>query len=167
MKRKLFSMIAVICLVGMLCVPSSAINDVATPNPAAAEMRMQVVDYAAQFLGVPYVWGGAGPNNFDCSGLMYYVYGNLVRKIPRVAHEQYNALVHVSLDQLQPGDLIFYGNSPTDIEHVVMYVGKVSYNGKDYTDAFIHAPHTGAVVCYRSLSAYGRTPVGAARVILS
>jgi cell wall-associated NlpC family hydrolase len=108
-----------------------------------------VVDAARKYLGIPYRYGGSGPGNFDCSGLTAYVYREFGVSLPHSAEWQYNSLPHVSRDNLQPGDLVFFG-SP--IHHVGIYVG----NGQ-----MLDAPHTGTVVQIRTMlrSDY----VGAAR----
>jgi len=92
------------------------------------------VDMAARFQGVPYVWGGESPQGFDCSGLVQYVYGKLGVALPRVAADQARSGVPVTKDQLQPGDLVFFG---TPVDHVGIYAG----NGK-----MVVAPHRGDVV---------------------
>lgn len=93
-----------------------------------------VVAYASNFLGTPYQWGGNGPSNFDCSGFTSYVYRHFGVGLPRVASDQQGVGTAVSRDELQPGDLVFFG-SPA--HHVGIYVG----NG-----CYIHAPRTGDVV---------------------
>ena len=105
--------------------------------------RTAVLDYAAKFLGVPYVYGGSTPSGFDCSGFTSYVYQNTVCSIERVAQAQFDTTTRVSRDELLPGDLVFFGSSAYSISHVGIYVG----DGQ-----FIHAPHTGDVVKYDSLS---------------
>ncbi|WP_159456470.1 C40 family peptidase [Intestinibacillus massiliensis] len=123
----------------------------------AEAKRNQVLDYAASFLGTPYVYGGSSPSGFDCSGFTSYVYKNTVRSIPRTATSQRNALTNVSMDELKPADLVFFGSGGS-ISHVGIYVG----NGK-----FIHSPHTGSVVKYDTLWSgnYNRRFVSGARVI--
>lgn len=119
--------------------------------------RAQVLSYAAQFLGTPYVYGGSTPSGFDCSGFTSYVFNNTVGSIPRVAQSQYNATTHLTKEELQPGDLVFFGSSASSISHVGIYVG----DGQ-----FIHSPHTGDVVKYESLSGtYASRFQGGGRVI--
>ena len=120
------------------------------PPPPGSSLGAQAVAIAQQYLGVPYVWGGASPSGFDCSGLVMYVYGQLGVSLPHNAAAQYASLPHVPLNDLQPGDLVFFYG----FGHVGIYVGG---------GTMIHAPHTGAVVSYASISAEG--PIsGAARV---
>ena len=120
--------------------------------------RQVVVEYAAQFLGVPYVYGGSTPSGFDCSGFTSYVFKNTVGSIPRVAQSQFDATTRVSRDELLPGDLVFFGSSASSISHVGIYVGN---------DQFIHSPHTGDVVKYDSLNSsyYSSRFQGGGRVI--
>lgn len=80
-----------------------------------------VVDYATQFVGNPYVWGGTSlTNGADCSGFVQSVYNNFGVSLPRTSYEQQNAGREVSYSEAQPGDLICYGG------HVAIYMG----NGK-------------------------------------
>jgi len=75
--------------------------------------------------GSPYVWAEEGPNNFDCSGFTYYMYGSMGIKIPRVAREQAKVGKKISMKALQYGDLIFFAtsNHKHKITHVGMYMG--------------------------------------------
>lgn len=133
-----------------------------SPSNTAASVsisakRQSVLNYAAQFLGVPYVYGGSTPSGFDCSGFTSYVFKNTVSSIPRVAQAQYDATTRVSRDDLLPGDLVFFGSSTSSISHVGIYVG---------SNQFIHAPSTGDVVKYSSLTgSYATRYQGAGRVI--
>lgn len=118
------------------------------------ETHSQVVSIAMQYLGVPYVWGGASPSGFDCSGLVMYVYAQVGINLPHytVAQWDYPGAVSVPRDQLQPGDLVFFDG----LGHVGIYIG----NGE-----FIHAPHTGTVVSIDSLNGwYASNYVGAKRI---
>ena len=133
-----------------------------SPSNTAASVsisakRQSVLNYAAQFLGVPYVYGGSTPSGFDCSGFTSYVFKNTVSSIPRVAQAQYDATTRVSRDDLLPGDLVFFGSSTSSISQVGIYVG---------SNQFIHAPSTGDVVKYSSLTgSYATRYQGAGRVI--
>jgi len=111
-----------------------------------------VVGYAMQFLGRPYVWGGASPAGFDCSGFTMYVYAHFGVSLPHNAAAQYGYGSAVPSGDLQPGDLVFFDG----LGHVGLYIG----GGQ-----FIHAPHTGDVVKISSLSGwYASTYVGARRL---
>ena len=105
-------------------------------------------------LGVPYVWGGASPAGFDCSGLTMWVYAQLGIHLDHYTGSQWDAGPHVPRNDLEPGDLVFF---EPDIGHVGIYIG----NG-----LFIHAPHTGTVVQISSLSEswYAEEYQGAVRV---
>jgi cell wall-associated NlpC family hydrolase len=100
-----------------------------------------VVGVAQQYLGVPYVWGGASPAGFDCSGLAMYCYAQVGVYLPHNAAMQYASITHVAHGSEQPGDLVFFGYSAGGIHHVGIYVGGGS---------MIDAPYTGAVVRYDS-----------------
>jgi peptidoglycan DL-endopeptidase CwlO len=115
----------------------------------------QVVSIAMQYLGVQYVWGGASPSGFDCSGLVMYVFAQVGVSLPHytVAQWGYPNAVSVPRDELEPGDLVFFDG----LGHVGIYIG----NGE-----FIHAPHTGAVVSIDSLNGwYAGEYVGARRIL--
>ena len=103
------------------------------------ELAQQVVDIAKEYIGTPYVWGGASPDGFDCSGFVYYVYKQMGVELNRVASEQNRNGIPVPLDQLEPGDLVFFWNKQfySEINHVGIYIG----NGE-----FIHSPQSGDVV---------------------
>jgi len=112
-----------------------------------------VVGIAMQYLGVPYVWGGASPSGFDCSGFTMYVYAKVGVSLPHNAAMQYGYGSAVSKENLAPGDLVFFNG----LGHEGIYIG----GGQ-----FIHAPHTGDVVKISSLSEswYASTYVGARRL---
>jgi cell wall-associated NlpC family hydrolase len=111
-----------------------------------------VVGIAMRYLGTPYVWGGASPSGFDCSGFVMYVYAQIGISLPHSSYAQYGYGSPVSRSQLQPGDLVFFDG----LGHVGIYVGGGS---------FIHAPHTGDVVKISSLTGwYSSTFVGGRRL---
>lgn len=117
----------------------------------------QAVALAYRFLGVPYVWGGATPQGFDCSGLTMYVYGQLGIKLGHYTGFQYYGGRHIPPDQLQPGDLVFFHANGAGVpQHEGMYIGSGS---------FIHAPQTGDFVKVSSLyeTKYALAYVGAVR----
>jgi cell wall-associated NlpC family hydrolase len=103
-------------------------------NPPTSSKGAAAVWWAEQKLGCWYSWGAAGPSTFDCSGLMLWAYAHVGISLPHYSGAQFNSGPHVSRDNLEPGDLVFFGNP---IHHVGMYVG----NGD-----FIEAPYTGAKV---------------------
>lgn len=104
-----------------------------------------LVDYAQQFLGTPYAWGGNSlTGGIDCSGLVQQVYKHFGISLPRVTYQQITQGASVPTDKLQPGDLVFFDTEPKKgADHVGIYIG----GGK-----FIHAPHTGDVVKISSLA---------------
>ena len=115
----------------------------------------KAVDIAKQYLGTPYVWGGETPDGFDCSGLMQYVYKQMGYDISRTTYTQINDGTAVSKSNLQPGDLVFFGDSSSP-HHVGMYIG----NGQ-----YLHAPRTGDVVKISNLN--DRTDYAGARRIIN
>ena len=86
----------------------------------AASRGGRVVKIAMQYLGVPYVWGGASPSGFDCSGLVQYSYAKVGVTLPHSSRMQYGVGKPVSRDQLKVGDLVFFYNP---IQHVGIYIG--------------------------------------------
>ncbi len=124
-----------------------------------ATLGEQLVATARNYLGVPYVWGGMSPSGFDCSGFVNYVYKLHGYSLYRVAQDIYNNNGwFVSKSELQPGDLVCFGYSSSNITHIGMYIG----NGQ-----FIHASSGSGKVVITDLSSnyYTRMYVGAKRVI--
>ncbi|MEY2474149.1 MAG: peptidoglycan DL-endopeptidase CwlO [Actinomycetota bacterium] len=110
--------------------------DVPAPNPGAAG----AIAEAKKQLGKPYHYGAAGPDSFDCSGLTMWSWAHGGgRSLPHSSRAQYGATSRISLSDIAPGDLVFFGSSVGSIHHVGLYVG----GGK-----MIHAPETGEVVSY-------------------
>jgi cell wall-associated NlpC family hydrolase len=107
--------------------PSPPAAPATTPSGATAaaggSAGATAVAAAESQEGVPYVWGGATPGQgFDCSGLAMWAWGQAGVNLPHSAQEQYDSIEHVSMSQLQPGDLIFYASGGY-IYHVIMYIG--------------------------------------------
>lgn len=96
-----------------------------TPGTAAgSSKRNQIVNYAEQFLGNPYVWGGTSlTNGADCSGFTMAVMGNFGIGLPHHSGSQAGAGKSISSSEMRPGDLLFYTNSGGTINHVSMYIG--------------------------------------------
>lgn len=101
--------------------------------------RAEVIKYAKQYLGVPYVYGGSSPKGFDCSGYVYYVLKNFGYSVPHGATSQYNSTAHISRSELQMGDLVFFSSKVggSSIGHVGIYISDGN---------FIHASSPGDVV---------------------
>lgn len=116
-----------------------------------------VVELAKQHLGKAYVYGATGPNNFDCSGLVYYVYKQMGVTLNRVADDQMRNGTYVSKNELQPGDIVGFSHNNGYVHHVGIYAG----NGM-----MIHAPQTGDVVKYESIVTgnYAQRLVGGRRI---
>jgi peptidoglycan DL-endopeptidase CwlO len=117
-------------------------NPAPTPVDPGGPGHPEIVAIAQRELGKPYVFGTAGPNTFDCSGLTMYCYAQIGIGLYHGATYQYRASTPVPLNALLPGDLVFFG-SPSYCYHVGIYAG----GGQ-----MIAAPHTGAVVSYCSIS---------------
>jgi cell wall-associated NlpC family hydrolase len=124
--------------------------------PSAGPVGLRAVAIAERFLGVPYVWGGATPAGFDCSGLVMYAYGQLGVSLLHFSGSQYHEGTPVPESALAPGDLVFFHPGRLGPGHVGMYLG----DGR-----FIHAPHSGDVVKISSLADFGYASsyVGAVR----
>jgi hypothetical protein len=126
------------------------------PPLAGNGIGSEAVALAERFLGVPYVWGGATPAGFDCSGLLMYVYGLLGVRLPHYSGYQWYSGPRVPRDALEPGDIVFFHPSPNGPQHEGIYIG---------SGEFIQAPHTGDVVRVSSLydTQYALSYVGAVR----
>jgi cell wall-associated NlpC family hydrolase len=117
-------------------------SDVSTgAAPSASGIAGVVLAAAYAQRGKPYVYGGAGPNSFDCSGLVMWAFAHAGVSLPHSAAAQYGYGTHVSRDQLQPGDIVFYDEGGS-IEHDGIYVGG---------GMMIDANHTGGWIDVRPL----------------
>ena len=127
---------------------------------AATGTRQQIIDYAANFLGCKYVYGGNTPSGFDCSGYVKYVFKHFGVELTRTSASQYSNSVHIKKSELKIGDLVFFSQNAgsSKVGHVGIYVG----GGQ-----FIHAAAPGKGVRYDSLdsSYYSSHYIGSGRVL--
>jgi cell wall-associated NlpC family hydrolase len=122
--------------------PAATVVDSGSSTSAPSGHGDQVASLALAEQGKPYVWAASGPNSFDCSGLVMYVFAKIGIQLPHSSYSQAGMGSPVAFSDLQPGDLVFFnGNS-----HVGIYIG----GGQ-----FVHAPHTGDVVRVASLASEG------------
>ncbi len=105
-----------------------------------------VIAFAQAQLGDPYQWGAAGPRTWDCSGLTQMAWAQAGVYLSHYTGYQWDETRRVPLSDLQPGDLVFYGDSGPTSHHVGLYVGN---------DMMINAPHTGAFVEYANIYSFG------------
>ncbi|MDY3002143.1 MAG: C40 family peptidase [Romboutsia timonensis] len=107
----------------------------------------KAIDLLKQQLGKPYVWGDEGPDSFDCSGLVQYIYKNALGKdLPRVSYDQSKVGQAVSREDLQPGDLVFFDTMDKGkVSHVGRYIGN---------NEFIHAANSKKGVIKSTLTGY-------------
>lgn len=120
----------------------------------------EIANYALQFVGYPYVYGGSSPKGFDCSGLTYYVYAQFGYSINRTASNQLSNGYAVEKSQLQPGDLVFFrqNGSTKPASHVGIYIG----NGQ-----YVHAstPGVGVIISDLNDPYISSGYVGARRIV--
>ena len=121
--------------------------------PPASGAASTAAGIAMRYIGVPYLWAGASPSGFDCSGLVMYSFAQVGISLPHSTYALWNLGTHVSRDQLQSGDMVFFSG----LGHMGIYVGGGSY---------VHAPHSGAFVRVNSMfDSYGTNNyVGAVRL---
>ena len=112
---------------------------------------------ALSYRGVPYRLGGADPNGFDCSGLVWYVYAQHGLAMPRTVEEQYQVGETVAASRLEAGDLVFFSTTSRGASHVGIMIGG---------DSFVHAPASNGVVRVERLgsSYWSQRYLGARRV---
>ena len=126
-----------------------------------ASLGQEIADYALQFVGYPYVYGGSSPSGFDCSGFTSYVYRQFGYSLNRSAANQLDNGTPVSMSELQPGDLVLFkkaGTGSKRASHVGLYIGN---------NQFVHASTSTVGVIVSSLSeAYYTTGfVGGRRLV--
>ena len=128
-------------------------------SPSSGDAGVNIANFAMQYVGYPYVYGAESPSDgFDCSGLVYYTYGQFGYSLKRTADDQmdHNG-TPVSRDALQVGDLVFFGNG-SYANHVGIYIGN---------NNFVHAanPSSGVVVSSMNETYYANRYLTARRVI--
>ena len=127
-------------------VKEGSYSNTVSPDAGGTAAGRQVADFALQFVGYNYSWGGASPETgFDCSGLVYYTYKNFGYTLNRVACDQAQNGVHVEPSDLQPGDILCFYSGGSYIGHVGIYIG----DGK-----FVHAANSSTGVIISELSGY-------------
>lgn len=122
--------------------PGSTATPIRPPIAPPTSVGNEVAIRAISLVGAPYEWGGDGPSTFDCSGLVRFIHDQLGIFVPRTAAEQYSAARPVDIDELAPGDLLFFRIEGRQISHVAIYTGE---------GRFVHAPQTGRPVELRML----------------
>lgn len=123
---------------------------------APAGVAHNVVQAALDQVGDRYVYGAAGPNSWDCSGLTMFAYSQGGVSLPHSSRVQYTMGKPVASGQWQPGDLLFYGRSASSIHHVAMYIGDGN---------IVHASHSGVPVLVAPVSNGGSDYFGAKRLL--
>ena len=137
----------------------SSVTTAASASSTGSAAQQKLVSTAKNYLGVSYVYGGASPSGFDCSGFVYYVYKLCGYSINRTASAQYSNGTYVSRSDLQPGDIIiFYNSAMSAIGHSGIYIGN---------DQFIHSSSAQGKVVITSLSGYYSTHYYGARRVVS
>lgn len=133
-------------------------DDISSRGGARSNVIETLKQLISKEMGKPYQWGAAGPNSYDCSGLVYYLYGKLGISLPRVSAAQATAGTYVKKSDLSYGDLVFFAADGKNVNHVGIYVGN---------DEFVHAPSSGKVVKISTLKSgyYTNTYYTARRVI--
>jgi cell wall-associated NlpC family hydrolase len=112
---------------------------------------------ALQLQGIPYRLGGTDVHGFDCSGLVQYVFALYGIALPRIVHDQYRAGHRIRIDDLEPGDLVFFAPDGDEVSHVGIVIGG---------DRFVHAPNSRGVVRVDSFASgyWGEHVAGARRI---
>ena len=117
-------------------------NVVSKEADSNQELGIRIANFAKSLVGKPYVYGKTGPNSFDCSGFVVYVYRNFGISLPRTSQAQAYVGMRVSRNELKPGDLVF-SNTYSSLSHVGIYIG----DGK-----FVHAANSSTGVTISSVN---------------
>lgn len=112
---------------------------------SGSDLGVQIAEYALQYVGYPYVWGGTTPAGFDCSGFVQYVYKQFGYSLNRIACDQALNGVAADINNLQPGDVLCFYSGSNYIGHVGIYIGD---------NKFVHASTSTTGVITSELSGY-------------
>ena len=163
MYKTIFKIICCMVLCWVVCVPSfcQAVESM-TPNESL-EARQKMIAYSKQFVGVPYVYGGASKSGMDCSGLIFTIANDAIGvKLPRSTSGLYSTVRIIKDSEKEPGDLVFFKTVGSRISHVGLYMGN---------NQFIHAasdgPNTGVIISSLKESYWSSTYAGAGRFLPS
>ena len=148
-------LVLLVCAVLLCCGQA----DAAPAQKPVQNQDIPVIKTAKQYIGVKYVFGGATPKGFDCSGYVQYVFARHDKKLPRTADVQFTTGRSVGrISDLKPGDLVFFATGKTkDITHVGIYLGK---------DEFINAQTSKGVAVAKLNDTYWRPKYAGARRVL-
>jgi cell wall-associated NlpC family hydrolase len=126
-------------------------------SPPANPAAVRAAEIARGMIGTPYRWGGANPEGFDCSGLVFYAYTSTGIDVPRTSVDQFRAATGIPLRDAGPGDLVFFREAWT-VSHVGIYLGE---------GRFVHAPDEGQAVKVSSIEEdyYRARFAGAGRIL--
>ncbi len=149
-----------LCLILFLLMPAAAFAlppvQVTYPN----ETRVNIIQEAEKYLGVPYVYGGMSKSGVDCSGLVYLVFQNTINvPLPRTVKDLYSWTERINSHELQQGDLVFF-NTTGSVSHVGIYAGSGMF-----INAASEGPRTGVIYSSLDESYWKRTYIGAGRVL--
>jgi cell wall-associated NlpC family hydrolase len=135
-----------LCLTGCAGVEPTRLPEPAPvpepPVPVSDTGGVRIAATAENLVGSRYRFGGSGPHEFDCSGLVFYVHRENGIEVPRTAAEQFLLARPVPREALRAGDLVFFRNGGAEVTHVGVYIGD---------GAFVHAPKTGRPVTHARL----------------
>lgn len=149
-RRPVAPFLLVLTLVLGLCGGVATIGAAPADAAVSASVAKKALSYAASKRGTLYLYGGAGPTRFDCSGLTKWAYARAGRRLPRTAAQQYSATLRVPPTSARPGDLVFFITRGR-VYHMGMYVG---------AGRILHSPRTGSrvkvSVIWTTAVAYGR-----------
>jgi cell wall-associated NlpC family hydrolase len=117
----------------------------------------EIAGTALSLRGTPYRNGGSDPRGFDCSGFIWFVFGQHGIRMPRTVGEQFREGVPIDLSAIEAGDLLFFATDSTAVSHVAMAIGG---------DSFVHAPSTRGEVRVERLAApyWSSRFIGARRI---